>query len=430
MSKNPDYLLDFIRTPYFLIIGTAFYAVDVFFWLSGFFLAFVILDPATKKYLKKPLTFAFAIFHRYCRIIPAYLVAIVIYWKVIVLTGSGPLWPNFVDRTADCEYMWRNILFVENLFSMWGDMHYCFGWGWYLSNDFQLFVISLFLIFIYAQNPNFGKILIWLTIAGTSAVGTWVCYTNGFKLFPYVMTGYSVTGFMNDYYYKPWCRAPPYLYGLFLGILYKEFINRNKECEANKELKNNTFFATLKKIMLKNTIFRYSFYVVGLFLVLFFSFFPRQIELNSEAWSQGVIVFWLGFQRLFFVIGLSFVFLNSLIISKDLIAKILSWKPFGFVANLNFCGYLVHYFIIERSFLGSRQTLYYDAESVLYMYFTDIFFTLVIASALTVFVELPFINLEKFIKGDRRKPPVAAVAGPVKEGVLVDETKPKQVLKE
>lgn len=49
MSQNPDYLLDFIRSPFYLIIGTAFYAVDVFFWLSGFFLAFVLLDPQTKK---------------------------------------------------------------------------------------------------------------------------------------------------------------------------------------------------------------------------------------------------------------------------------------------------------------------------------------------------------------------------------------------
>ena len=241
------------------------------------------------------------------------------------------------------------------------------------------------------------------------------------------MDGYSVTSFMNDYYYKPWCRAPPYLYGLFVGILYKEFMNRNKECEANKELKNNTFFATLKKHMLKSTSFRFSFYIIGLFLVFFFSFFPRQIELDNTNWSQGFTVFWLGYQRLFFVIGLSFVFLNSLIIAKDLIAKILAWTPFGFVANLNFCGYLVHYFIIERSFLGSRQSLYYDAESVLYMYFADIFLTLLIASALTVFVELPFINLEKFIKGDRKKPPIAnANANTVKEGVLVEESKTKQ----
>lgn len=50
-SRNPAYILDFVKIPYFLIIASGFYAVDVFFWLSGFFLAFVILDPATRKYI-------------------------------------------------------------------------------------------------------------------------------------------------------------------------------------------------------------------------------------------------------------------------------------------------------------------------------------------------------------------------------------------
>ena len=117
------------------------------------------------RYLKKPLTFAFAIFHRYCRIIPAYLVAMMIYWKVVVLSGSGPLWPNFIDRTSDCEYMWRNVLFIENLFSMWGDMHYCFGWGWYLSNDFLFFLISLLCIIIYCYNNFIGYSLISVIMA-------------------------------------------------------------------------------------------------------------------------------------------------------------------------------------------------------------------------------------------------------------------------
>lgn len=106
--------------------------------------------------MRRPLTFAFAIFHRFCRIIPAYLVAMLIYWKIIALTGSGPLWPILVDRTNECEYMWRNVLFIENLFSLWDDMHVCFAWGWYLSNDFQLFIISLLLIFIYAKHALIG----------------------------------------------------------------------------------------------------------------------------------------------------------------------------------------------------------------------------------------------------------------------------------
>lgn len=238
------------------------------------------------------------------------------------------------------------------------------------------------------------------------------------------MTGYSVTAFMNDYYYKPWCRAPPYLFGVFLGILYKEFANRNKECETNKDLKNNTFFAKLKNLMITKPLVKYSFYVFGLFLVLFFSFFPRQIEEDANSWSQNFIVFWLSFQRLIFVIGLTFLFMNNLIVSKDIMARILSWAPFGVISNLSFCGYLVHYFIIERSFLGARQTLYYDTESVIYMYFTDLFFTLVIAAVLSVFVESSFINLEKFIKGDKKKPAATAK----KEGVLIEDESQKQTL--
>ena len=259
--------------------------------------------------------------------------------------------------------------------------------------------------------------MLWLTILGTSAVGVWVCYNGGFKLFPYIMTDYSVSHFMNDYYYKPWCRAPPYLYGVFMGMLYKEFKNREKECEADKNAKNYTFFSLLKRYMTNSPLIRYSFYFFGFFLILFFSFFPRQIEEDPNAWSQNTIIFWLAFQRMFFVMGLSLIFMNSLILKKDIIAKILGWAPFGVITNISFCAYLVHYFIIERSFLGGRQTLFYGTESVLYMYFTDIFFTLLIAGVISVFVEIPFINLEKFIKGDRKKPmPVAK-----KEGILIDE---------
>lgn len=236
------------------------------------------------------------------------------------------------------------------------------------------------------------------------------------------MTGYSVTSFMNDYYYKPWCRAPPYLFGVFLGILYKEFANRNKECEENKDLRNNTFLNSLKKLMISNSIVRYSFYVIGLFLTLFLSFFPKTIQDDPNAWSQNFVLFWLAFQRLLFVIALTFLFMNTLLISKDIIAKILSWTPFGVISNISFCAYLVHYFIIERSFLGSRQSLYYDSESVLYMYFADIFFTLIIAGCLSVFVELSFINLEKFIKGDKKKP---APTNSKKEGILIEEDKKK-----
>lgn len=195
-------------------------------------------------------------------------------------------------------------------------------------------------------------------------------------------------------------------------------MNRNKECEGNKELKNYTLLARVKKAMLANWVVKYSFYISGFFICLFLTFFPRHFEKYPEEWSQGLIVFWLSFQRLIFVIGLTFILMHSLIISKDFIARFLAWTPFGVISNISFCAYLIHYFIIERSFMGSRQTIFYGLESVMYMLFADILLTLFFAALLSVFVEQSFINLEKFFKGEKKKPVEAAGK---KEGFLSDK---------
>lgn len=47
------------------------------------------------------------------------------------LMGGGPRWYQ-AGPVFECKTGWRNILFIDNLFD---DSYYCFGWGWYLSND-------------------------------------------------------------------------------------------------------------------------------------------------------------------------------------------------------------------------------------------------------------------------------------------------------
>lgn len=88
---------------------------------------------------------------------------------------------------------------------------------------------------------------------------------------------------------------------------------------------------------------------------------------------------------------------------KDYIGSILSWKPLGVISKVSFCGYLIHYMIIQRSVFNARQSIYLNYENVHYFYFTDILLTLFAASILSLFVEIPFINLEKFLKDNRFK---------------------------
>jgi hypothetical protein len=47
MVQNQQVIIRIFQGKFFLIVAAAFYAVDVFFWISGFFLSFVLLDKKT-----------------------------------------------------------------------------------------------------------------------------------------------------------------------------------------------------------------------------------------------------------------------------------------------------------------------------------------------------------------------------------------------
>lgn len=253
------------------------------------------------------------------------------------------------------------------------------------------------------MKPIIGKISIVLGIIGTSAAGLLVAYNGHFRLFPYVIDGYGVYDFMNEYYYKPYCRAPPYLLGLYLGVLYKEYANAKKEVEENKINQNKTFLASLRRKFEESVFIRMSFYVSGLFLILFLSFFQRQVQLDTNNLSDTVQLIFISFQRLLYVFGLSLFLMNNFIYKKDFVGKFLSWKPFGVITKLNFCAYLVHYFIIERSMLNVKQATYYNAENIFYFFFSDFIFTILLSGLLSLCVEIPFVNLERFLKGGKRE---------------------------
>ncbi len=72
-----------VETWFFLFVIAAFYAVDVFFFLGGFLVAYSFLREKSKNPLKYPM----AIVHRVLRFWPSYLMAILILYGVFLQTG-------------------------------------------------------------------------------------------------------------------------------------------------------------------------------------------------------------------------------------------------------------------------------------------------------------------------------------------------------
>ena len=127
------------------LTAAAYFAVDTFLWLGAFLVTLGMLEQLKKN--PHPVKFYFgSVLHRIVRIWPTYFVIIMVYWKIAPLLGSGPIWPTFGIIASSCDnlgVLW-NLLFVDNFVDHGpSGMDYCFGWGWYLAVDFQLFLICL-----------------------------------------------------------------------------------------------------------------------------------------------------------------------------------------------------------------------------------------------------------------------------------------------
>jgi peptidoglycan/LPS O-acetylase OafA/YrhL len=110
---NPRTVSWQIETPYFLPFLSSFYAVDVFFYIGGFLVAYSFLRNQMKSVMKYPL----AIVHRVLRFWPSYIIAIIIYYSMMLHTGSGPLWYKLESwgQFENCSSMWKTLLFVDNI---------------------------------------------------------------------------------------------------------------------------------------------------------------------------------------------------------------------------------------------------------------------------------------------------------------------------
>ena len=340
-----------------------------------------------------------AILHRYLRIIPAYLICLLFLWKIMSITGSGPIWLSAIDLANKCEdNMWRNVLFIDSLFD---PKENCMMWGWYLSNDFILFIVCLLISPLYLIKPILLKIMTIILMIISLIVSFVIIYQGEYGLQPYDSFFETTnTDFLDDYYFKVYCRASPYFFGFLFGIFYKEYYNTLDNLELNRE----TFLFKVKKVLDKHIIIKLIPYVFGLFIIFFFTYYPRTYKNDRTSWTKGSIYFWITFQRIIYVIGLNLILLNNFLGSKDWVRTILSWKLFSIIARLSFCGYLVHLIIILRFSYSSKATQVIEAENLNYHFFSDLLLSLIFAGILSLFVEIPFMNVEKFIfRRDRSK---------------------------
>lgn len=237
------------RFDFQLIIG-GMYAVDSFFFFTGFLVAVyggpslqivmqsasrgaAVRNQASKLLLNLKILF-FSILHRYLRLGGVYFFLLMLWTWGVPHLSSGPMWPaltNWIRHgyLGGCEkYWWTNVLFINNIIPHFGGGD-CMGWTWYLANDFQFFIISTSLLLIRRASVKSFVFLCVVLLFGSWAIALvtvvqnqlttalmGACLDNGMQalLFETVRAN-------EMFYSKPWCRFPPHLIGVIWGVLYR-----------------------------------------------------------------------------------------------------------------------------------------------------------------------------------------------------------------
>ncbi|CAK67580.1 unnamed protein product (macronuclear) [Paramecium tetraurelia] len=364
------------------------YAVDIFFWVGGFFLGYVMCEERKAKTLhQKPLSIFLSITHRLMRIWPCYLLCIAINSYIIPYLGSGPRW-FLEERATQCPGgAWKNALFIDNFYEDW---QLCFSWGWYLTCDFQLFLTCLIPILIYCFDYKvFSKILIMLMIIGTLG---WAYYLS--VNYDFLIPGRNT--YNPNYYYKfyvsSYARAPPYFLGLLIGILYREFKQSKKSGQA-------TYLQQFRDYAQRNgqrLIMQLCCYGLG-FGIMSYLFFGwkkefNQIEMSWPKWYQHI---YHAFCRFLFTFGLTLIVLPNLVGAYDLLnSKFMNNTLFKFMAKISFTMYLVHLMIILILTETFYETPSFAQLDLLTCFVCAVVLSIVFGLFLSLMVELPFGNLD------------------------------------
>ena len=104
----------FIHQFYIQAAMSGIFAVDSFFFLSGFLGSYFLYERLVEG---KRMEWFLIYFHRFWRILPVYTFIMLIYVTVLPVLGDGPFWfklKQIVENTSpNC---WSNLIFINNLY--------------------------------------------------------------------------------------------------------------------------------------------------------------------------------------------------------------------------------------------------------------------------------------------------------------------------
>jgi len=390
---NPLIPLELFRSFGFNLVSSGPYAVDIFFWLSGFLGVYILLGATTKRNgkMQSPLLIYL---HRYLRIIPLYVFTMLFFWFIMSAVGNGPIFSQFYNtRAVHCNSTWWiHLLFLNNFGEINDNANLCVGWTWYLPNDMQFFLLIPILVWILFRSRKLGFLFIALTQLICFIATFTVAWIQGMSPSYFRAT----SAYYREYYHRPWARIPPFFIGVVVAVLLHAFKNDSPEQSVCKRI--------MDKIN-ESRLIRFIMYFSGTIIFWSMIFIFYWLNKYPDNFSTFFNVSFLTFSKGFFVFGMNLVLLPVLMGHFSLLRGFLAFDAFTPLARLTFGAYMVHPTFQMFDAMNTVRGEYLTINFGITRYLAWLVASFACSLAFTLLIETPFMNLEKqFLMGGGKKP--------------------------
>ncbi|XP_070384860.1 nose resistant to fluoxetine protein 6-like [Dermacentor albipictus] len=354
-----------------LILPAAYNSVDTFFFLSGFLLCLAV----TKQKRNRILVFVIAVYRRLIRTgVPIFFVITCIF--VLPLFVTGPDAKTFFQKFNEeiGENWWHLIIPIRNFFDMTERsvmIHL-----WYVSADFQLFVVSLLVLQLLKSQKRLAiGAFVGLSLLGC-AIALWTATDP--DILPFItfpsFTETALLKTMNKYYMRPFYHAICFFSGCITLLVLDNF----KNLKISKAMNAAGWFVAIS-CALCVVFMKYPWY--------------RRPDPTSEA----VKLLAAFFDRFLWSIFLSWFILACATGRGGFVARVLSSDVFVPLAKLSFGVYLIHYPFIMVMLHTTRERLLWSHFTLVTQFFGVFVWSNILAYMAFIACDGPTAAVDKLI---------------------------------
>lgn len=361
-----------------ILTTLGFMSVDCFFFLSGFLLAFV----ACRQKRNGVIVFLLGVVRRFIRtMVPVFFFLMCLF--LLPLITSGPEAKAYFRKVEDeFHKQWLYLLLqVQNYDFKITPETPILGHLWYLSLDFQFFLVSLPILLLLKSRPRIAVAVFGLLSLLGCSVAAW--QVAGRNMTPFIVpVTESITTFLETgfyYYFYPSYHAVCY----FSGCITYFLVARYKEKKISKAAQFAAWF-----------------FAIGCGLFCIFSKVPwYQVKEPTNEFGKLSLAF---FDRILWSILLSWVTVACATGRGGFLNTFLSWSPFTPLSRLSFGVYIIHLPFVMLWMQTARERVFFSHFFVVSFFFTILVWSFVLSYLLFITCEAPTGKLDKLIFEPRR----------------------------